>query len=177
MSQNDHKLADRPGGADGAFGRNVMNEADLLARLSLVEALHSGAATAGEKDAAAQARDRIRARLAKLQTEDPPIEYSFSMSDVWSRQLFVALLRRYDIKPYRYARQRRTTVRARLPRRFLNETLWPTFLELNRLLRQHLAEVTERVVSQAIATDTSEAEERAGSPPALTEMSGPTDEP
>jgi len=141
-----------------------MNEAELFARLALVEALHAGATTSGEANAAALAKERIRARLAKLQTEAPPIEYAFSMPDHWNRQLMLALLRRYDIRPYRYARQRRTTIRARIPERFVDETLWPTYLELSDLLHRHLEEVTQRIISQAISADTSEAEERSGGP-------------
>jgi hypothetical protein len=38
------------------------------------------------------------------------VEFRFSLADQWSRHLLVALLRRYGIKPYRYSRQRRTTV-------------------------------------------------------------------
>jgi hypothetical protein len=50
---------------------------------------------------------------------DLPEEIQFSMNDLWSRRVFVALLRRYGIRPYRYPRQRHTTVMARMPRRFL----------------------------------------------------------
>ena len=150
-----------------------MTEAELLAKLERVEALHAGAATPGERDAAAQARNRILARLAALEASDPPIEYAFSLRDPWSRKLLVAMLRRYGIRPYRYARQRRTTVRAKVPRRFLDETLWPTFLEASRLLQTHLDEVAARIIRQAVASDASEVEERAGNPSAITEMSEP----
>lgn len=42
-----------------------------------------------------------------------------------ARRLFLALLHRYDIKPYRYYRQRYTTVMAKISRGFVDETLWP----------------------------------------------------
>ena len=59
------------------------------------------------------------------------IEMKFSLRDVWSRQLFVALSRRYGLKPYRYPRQRRTTAMLSAPERFINDTLWPEFQELS----------------------------------------------
>jgi hypothetical protein len=148
-----------------------MDEKQLLERLALIEALHAGAATPGERDAAAAARDRIQTRLKRLQSEEKPIEYSFKLRDRWSHQLFVALLRRYDIKPYRYPRQRYTTVMARIPRAFVDETLWPQFTELNKVLHQYLGDVTRGVISRAIASDTTEVEERpepVGLPPAQT---------
>ncbi len=139
-----------------------MDERQLLEKLVRIEALHAGAATPGERDAAAAARERIRARLSQLQTEDPPVEYSFKVADNWSYRLLVALLRRYQIRPYRYSRQRRTTIMARVPRRFVDEVLWPEFTELSGILRQYLSEVTERVISTALETDASDVEERAG---------------
>ncbi len=68
------------------------------------------------------------------------------------------LLRRYGIKPFRYRGQRYTTVMARVPSRFVNETLWPEFTEVSKTLRDYLSEVTERIVSQVICQDNSEAD-------------------
>ena len=82
------------------------------------------------------------------------------MPDEWSRQLFVALLRRYEIRPYRYVRQRYTTVMAKVPRGFVDETLWPEYEELNKSLRAYLSDVTTRVISEGIHADSSEAEVR-----------------
>ena len=76
----------------------------LIERLTRIETLFAdAAATAGEKTAAGEARERIRQRLAAFAQVDPPVEYSFALRNPWSHKLFVALLRRYDIRPYRYA--------------------------------------------------------------------------
>jgi hypothetical protein len=80
------------------------------------------------------------------------------MADMWSRKVFVALLRRYGIRPYRYSGQRYTTVMARVSRRFVDETLWPEFQEISDTLRAYLSDVTDRVVRQVIHKDSSEAE-------------------
>jgi hypothetical protein len=135
-----------------------MDEQKLIERLRLVEALHAGATTPGEKVAAERARERIIERLKLWEQTDPPVEYRFGMSDMWSRKVFVALLRRYDITPYRYTGQRYTTVMARITRRFVDETLWPEFLDISKSLRAYLAEVTDRVVAEVIHRDSSDAE-------------------
>lgn len=134
------------------------DELKLIEKLRAIEALHAGAATPGEAAAAEAAKARILARLAELAATDPPVEYKFTLADMWSRRLFVALLRRYGIRPYRYKRQRYTTVMARVPERFVDETLWPQYEQLNTILREHLERVTERVVGQALAADFAEAE-------------------
>lgn len=135
-----------------------MDEARLIEKLRLIEALFSGAATEGEKIAAERARNRILERLKLWEQEAPPVEYRFSMADLWSRKVFVALLRRYGIRPYRYSGQRYTTVMARVPKRFVDETLWPQFKEFNETLHTFLTEVTDRVVAQVIHQNSSEAE-------------------
>ena len=139
-----------------------MQEQDLLDKLSKIERLYAGAATPGEKEAAADAMDRIKRRLGETAKIERPIEYEFTLSDGWSKKLFTALLRRYALKPYRYARQRRTTVMVRVPRSFVNETLWPEFLELSKVLQTYLDEVTERVISGAIHANEGEEEVIAG---------------
>jgi len=110
--------------------------------------------------AAQRARERIQARLKELAAAEPPIEFRFSLSDQWSRHLFVALLRRYGIAPYRYRGQRRTTVMARLSRSFVNDTLWPEFLELQQTLSAYFDALTDRVIEQALEVKAGEAEER-----------------
>ena len=87
----------------------------LQERLRKIEALMAGAGTPGERDAAGTALARVKARLAEQARRDPPIELQFAMPDAWSRQLFVALCRRYGLRPYRYPRQKRTTVMLRVP--------------------------------------------------------------
>ena len=137
-----------------------MNEETLLReKIRKLEALFAGAGTPGEKDAAEAGLERIRARLAELQTSDPPIEMQFSLSDPWTRKLFLALCRRYGLKPYRLARQRMTTVMLRVPRKFLDQVLWPEFKELSAALRRYLDEVTTRVIREEVHRDTSEARE------------------
>lgn len=135
-----------------------MDEARLIEKLRLVEALFAGASTAGEKAAAEGAKQRILDRLSLWEQEAPPVEYRISLADPWSRKVFVALLRRYGIRPYRYSRQRHTTVMARVSKRFVDETLWPEFQEISETLRRYLADVTDRVIAQAIHQDSSEAD-------------------
>ncbi len=134
-------------------------EKKLADKLKRIEALFAGATTDGEKIAAEAAIQRIKDKLRKYKIVDPPIEYKFSLTNTWSRRLFVALLRRYGIKPYRLYRQRHTTVMAKVSKTFIDDTLWPEFQELNRALQEHIDEITTRVISEAIFANSSEAEE------------------
>ncbi len=134
-----------------------MNEQKLIDKLRLIERLASGATTKGEEVAAELAKERILERLRLFEKEDPPVEYKFSMTDMWSRKVFVALLRRYGIKPYRYHRQRHTTVMAKLSKTFVDETLWPEFQDISSTLSDYLSEVTDRVISQFLDQESSEA--------------------
>jgi hypothetical protein len=136
-----------------------VDEQRLIDKLRAIEALFAGATTAGERAAADEARQRILRRLAEVEREEPAVEHRFKLADDWSRRVFLALLRRYGIEPYRYPRQRRTTVMAKVPKRFVDETLWPEFEQLSATLRAHLQDVTDRIVAEVIHGDSSEAGE------------------
>ena len=142
-----------------------MTRDDLIKRLSSIEALHSGATTSGERDAAANARERILDRLHRTEEEDPASEMRFTIHDPWTRRLFVALCRRYELPPYRLPRQHQQTLLVKVPRDFLYETLWPEYHELSRELTRYLSEVTERVIVEAIHQDASEVPEVIPFPP------------
>jgi hypothetical protein len=137
----------------------LFDEAALREKLQKIEALFAGAATTGERVAAEAALERVRARLAELERRDTPIEMQFSLLDQWSRRLFLALCRRYGLKPYRLYRQRLTTVMLRVPKGFVDQVLWPEFQELNKALTQYLNEVTTRIIREEVHRDTSEATE------------------
>jgi hypothetical protein len=138
---------------------DVSDEAVLREKLRKIEALFAGAGTIGERTAAEAALGRVHARLAELQGRDKTIEMQFSLRDQWSRRLFLALCRRYGLKPYRLHRQRLTTVMLRVPQAFVDHVLWPEFQELNNALTQYLIDVTDRVIREEVHRDTSEAAE------------------
>lgn len=136
---------------------NGFDEQRLFEKLRRIEALFAGATTEGERLAADAARERIRERLQALAGTEKAIEHRFSLRDTWSRRIFVALLRRYGIEPYRHPGQRYTTVMARVSERFVDETLWPEFLQIHAVLTSYLDDVTNRVLTQVIHGDVSEA--------------------
>ena len=83
----------------------------------------------------------------------------YSLPDPWTRQLFVALCRRYGLKPFRERGRRSSTIQVKAPRTFLEKTLWPAFQALSGELRTHLQDITDRVIREAIHEDISEAPE------------------
>jgi hypothetical protein len=137
----------------------VASEDELRAKLRRIEALIAWGGTAGERDAAGAALERVKARLAAQVRIDPPVEIKFSLADTWSRQLFVALCRRYGLTPYRYPRQKLTTVMLRVPRGWCDTVLWPEFSDLNAALAEHLQGITTRIIREVIHADTSDAAE------------------
>lgn len=134
-------------------------EQSLREKLRKIESLFAGAATEGEKVAAGAAADRIRERLGQTAGTEKPIEVKFSIPDIWSRQLFVALCRRYGLRPFRYRRMHRQTIIVKGPESFLQKTLWPEFNELNAALVAYLSDITERVIREEVHGETGEADE------------------
>jgi hypothetical protein len=137
----------------------------LRQKLHKIEALFAGAATAGEKAAADAAAERIRAHLGKAAAREAFEEIRFSLPDIWSRQLFIALCRRYGISPFRYRRMHRQTVVVKAPRSFVEQVLWPEFQDLSAALSDYLAEITEKLIREEVHGETQDADER-DEPPA-----------
>lgn len=148
-----------------------MDEATLQEKLRKIEALHAGATSDGEREATRLAAERIKARLADIRSREPDVEFTYTLPDPWTRKLFLALCRRYGLRPFRRPRQRQSTVMVLAPETFQNKTLWPEFQALSEELRKHLSEITERAVREAIHGDVSEAAESA-EPKALPEAGG-----
>ena len=134
-------------------------EQALREKLRKIEALFAGAATQGERVAAGAAAERIRDRLGLAAGKEKEIEMMFSISDVWSRQLFVALSRRYGIRPFRYRRMHRQSIIIRAPKSFVEKVLWPEFDELSAALTTYLSEITEKVIREEVHGETGEADE------------------
>ncbi|WP_306286605.1 hypothetical protein [Sphingomonas sp. Ant20] len=124
-----------------------------------IEALYAAAGTQGEKVAAGAAAERLRRRFEKTRGEEASEEFRFSISDPWSRQLFVALCRRYGLRPFRYSRMHRQSVVVQGPRSFVDGVLWPEFEELSVALTSHLGEITDRIIREEVHTSTQDAEE------------------
>jgi hypothetical protein len=135
-------------------------ERRLIERLQKIETLFARTTNAGERQAAESALDRIRGRLARMETSEPAVEFRFSLADAWSTSVFTALVRRYGLKPYRYTSQRRTTVVVKVAPSFVDEVLWPEFQQVNATLRSHLETVTTRIIQEAIHYGGPDVEER-----------------
>ena len=138
---------------------NLTDEQRLIEKLRRIETLFSRASSDGERVAADEAASRVQRRLDELRSSEL-LEFKFTLPDAWAKALFIALLRRSGINPYRYSGQRRNTVMARAPKQLVNGEIWPEFQELHKTLHSYLSEVTERVIATAIHGDVSEPEIR-----------------
>lgn len=137
----------------------MTSEQALREKLRKIEALFAGAATQDERVAAGAAAERIRDRLGLAAGKEKEIEMKFSISDVWSRHLFVALCRRYGLRPFRYPRMHRQSIIIRAPNSFVEQVLWPEFEELSAALTAYLSEITEKVIREEVHGETGEADE------------------
>ena len=123
--------------------------------------MFEGATTIGERNAAAAAIERVKKGLGATLKAEPPVEFQFKLPDLWQRRLFSAVCRRYGLEPYRYKRQRYTTVMVRVPKAFVDKTLWPEYEELRTALDDYLNDATERIIREEVYRDADEANERA----------------
>ena len=124
-------------------------------RLAKLEALFARGATEGERAAAGAALERMQARLdlGGKAAAEPEIELQYSLPDVWAVKLFVALCRKHEIKPYRYPRQRRTTVMVRVRKSEFERTIAAEFQSLHRELTGYFSEMVEHLIGNVMKSD------------------------
>lgn len=128
----------------------MSSESELIEKIKKLEALFAGGATKGEQAAAKAAKERILDKLKDSRSKEKDKEYAFHLPDMWSRNLLLALCKRYDITPYRRYRQKHTTVMIKAPENFINEILWPEYIEISKVLREYLDEATNRIIQKEI---------------------------
>ena len=133
----------------------MSDDRDIREKLAKLEALFARGATAGERAAAGAARDRLQAKLSLDANDDgePEIELQYSLPDVWSVRIFVALCRKHGIRPYRYPRQRRTTVMVRVRQASFERTVAEEFRTLHQELTAYFNETVEHLIADAMKSD------------------------
>jgi hypothetical protein len=138
---------------------NKMDENLLRQKLRKIETLFAGTTNGGEQQAAQSAMLRIKSQLDQAANKMKIVEFRFSLDNRWSRKLFIALCRRYDLTPYRYYRQRNTTVMLKAPECFVNTILYPEFVALNKELQKYFDDQIENIIKEEIHADTTDAKE------------------
>ena len=129
---------------------------DIADRLAKLEALFARGATEGERAAAGAAIERLQARLDLNEAapgSEPEIELQYSLPDVWALRLFIALCRKAGVRPYRYSRQRRTTVMVRVRQSEFERTVMAEFNTLHRALTETFGEIVDHLIADAMHGD------------------------
>ena len=116
---------------------------NIVERMNKIEALIERAGTEGERQSAILAKER----LLKHKSEEE-IEYTIHTNDMWHKKLFNALCHKHNLKPYRYYRQKYTTVMVMISKTYLDETLWPEYLQFSKLLQELVDDITLEVITK-----------------------------
>ena len=98
----------------------------------------------------------VESELVSEIADEEEIEMKFSLQDGHSKKLFIALARKYGYKPYRYPRQKRTTVILKGKRAFFEDVLWPHYVSLSQDLTFLLEQVTNEAVRAILRGDPSD---------------------
>ena len=133
----------------------MTSDRDIREKLAKLEQLFARGATPGERAAAGAARDRLQASLNVEAAHDAEleIELQYSLPDVWSVRIFVALCRKHGVRPYRYPRQRRTTVMVRARQADFERTVAAEFRTLYREVTAYFDETVNHLIADAMKSD------------------------
>jgi hypothetical protein len=115
----------------------------LLEKLTKIQALVERSSSEGERQAAKLAMERLLKHH-----ESQPIECRITSPNIWQKELFVALCHKYNLKTYRYHRQKNTTTMVRSPRAFMDEIVWPEYTKYSNMLQDLIQDVFESVIEK-----------------------------
>ena len=62
------------------------------------------------------------------------------------KKLLVAICRKHGVRPYRYKRQKYTTVMVNINEQFLEDVLWKEYLEYSKHLEELVEEITNNII-------------------------------
>lgn len=115
----------------------------ITEKINKIEALIAGAKSDGERQAAEFAKQRLEQKI-----NSTPIEYSIRLNSLWKKKLFIALCNKYELRTYRYMRQKYTTTMVQVSKSFLDLVLWPEFNKYAVILDQLTDEILTDLITQ-----------------------------
>ena len=116
-------------------------------KLKKIEALIAGGKSDGERQAALFAKQRILERLQE-EVNSRPVEYTVPLGNPWKKKLFVALCSKYQLRTYRYKRQKYTTAMVKASPDLIKNVLWPEFNKYSSLLEELVGEIIDDLITQ-----------------------------
>jgi hypothetical protein len=122
----------------------------LSARFQAIEFKH--AVLAGGPDPGGDARSMMMARCRQLAAAADVGNFQVSLKSDTEQLVFLALLTRYGLKPFRYRKQHKTTVMVRLSKQLMDETIMPIFNDVMAALNERISLLIKEL-APAITTE------------------------
>lgn len=116
-------------------------------KIQKIEALIAKSTEAGEIQAARAALERMK----QIHADSPDtreMEFSMYTTDNWHKRLLMAICRKYGLKPFRYHKQKYTTVMVRTSKDFMNKVLWKEYQEYALILEGLVEEITGDLINK-----------------------------
>jgi hypothetical protein len=116
-------------------------------KIQKIEALIAKSTETGEIQAARAALERMQ----QIQSDSPDtreMEFSIYTTDNWHKRLLQAICRKYGLKPFRYHKQKYTTVMVRTSKDFMNKVLWKEYQEYALILEGLVEEITGDLINK-----------------------------
>ena len=121
----------------------MVDDAELNARLSrMAKAFRT---TGRHTEMYGADTDPEQSRIGSCTYTEPETELQFSFFDPLLIKLFLAVCRKHGIRPFRYSRQKQTTVMVRAREQEFQRTVWMEFSLLEAELVSCLEGITDRL--------------------------------
>jgi len=125
---------------------------DLYDKIKKIEALLASTQFEGEKQAALSALARIAANHGEVKPVNPALinakEFTMYTSSNWNKRLLLAVCRKHGLNPFRYHRQKYTTVVVRANQDYFNQVVWKEYLAYTKHLDLLIDDITNELIDK-----------------------------
>ena len=121
---------------------------NILERIKKVEALIAWATSKWEKNAAEATKKRILEKYPQIEILKDITEIKITSLEKSDKKLLKAISRKYWLEPYRYYRQKYSTLIINCNVWFFDEILWPEYIRNRDILDNLVDDITWDIISK-----------------------------
>lgn len=68
----------------------------------------------------------------------------------WNRQIFLALCEKYNLEPYRYKGEKKTTIKLETTMDFMENILWPDYKKFTKIYHKSMEDILKKCIEKIL---------------------------
>ena len=121
---------------------NFMNQLDKLYKVEIAMTFSD------EEEEMCPVLAELKKMRAQTRVVGPIVEHVLHFENTYWKNLFVAICKRFELKPFRYSNQKPTTMVVHVSDTLMTEELWPSFKRCERICNEFKEQFIHNITCQ-----------------------------